>query len=256
LVGSNTCSNLPATAAALADALVDVRDREAQIGAEKQALVAQWALVHTGDGVESSALPGTERAVSCGGKGTPKVGEFAAVELGALLGMTTHGARALMADVLDLQHRHPSLWTAVLAGRVPGWKASHVARRCRAVELTRAQARFVDASTTDAITALPWTRFLPLLEARIIEADPESAEARRLEAATRRYFGTTRADEHGLKTLYARHDSGDITLFAAVADRGHWFEVDQSGTRHLGKAEPPAGLELVLSRLLLSHAAS
>ena len=63
-------------------------------------------------------LAGTEQEVCLGGDGTPQVREFAATgKLGVLLGMTTHAARALMRDVLDLRHRRPLLWVAVREGR-------------------------------------------------------------------------------------------------------------------------------------------
>ena len=100
-----------------------------------------------------------------------------------LLGRSHVAAATLIADALDVRHRLPRLWAALLAGQVRVWQARHVAARTRATGLTLAQAREVDAATTPYLATLPWGRFQDLLEARIIAADPHAAEARR-EAAS------------------------------------------------------------------------
>ena len=42
-------------------------------------------------------------------EGTPQVCEFAAAELGARIGRSPYAAAQLMADALDLHHRHPAV---------------------------------------------------------------------------------------------------------------------------------------------------
>jgi hypothetical protein len=140
-------------------------------------LAAQWADLHPSS--SGTVLPGTERARRYGGKGTPFAGDFAAAELGVLLGRSHVAAATLMADALDVRHRLPKLWAELTAGRVRVWQARHVASRTRSTGVSRAHAREVDETTTPYISSLPWGRFQDLLEARIIAADPEAAEQRR-----------------------------------------------------------------------------
>ena len=51
--------------------------------------------------------PLVERAVGYGGDGCPDVSEYAMHELGALRGTSSGTAEQLVADALDLRHRHP-----------------------------------------------------------------------------------------------------------------------------------------------------
>jgi hypothetical protein len=165
---------------AVADALVSNRAALVESECRELVLAAQWADLHPAESLGSGVvLPGTERSKRYGGDGTPFAGEFAAAELGVLLGRSHVAAATLMADALDVRHRLPKLWAELLAGSVRVWQARHVAARTGATGLTLAQAREVDATTTPYLASLPWGRFLELLEARIIAADPEAAEARR-----------------------------------------------------------------------------
>ena len=93
-----------------ADELAASRARIVEAELTQVRLVEHWCDLHSGpvDHVRP-ALPGAERAFALGAGGTPPVREFAAGELGLLLGLTTTSARSLMRDVLDLRHRHPRL---------------------------------------------------------------------------------------------------------------------------------------------------
>ncbi len=62
----------------------------------------------------------------------------------------------------------------------------------------------MDRTTTPYLATLPWGRFVDLLEARIIAADPAAAEARREAAELDRFVVTGQSTEHGLKTLIAQ----------------------------------------------------
>ena len=83
-----------------------------------------------------------------------------------------------MADAVNLRHRHPALWQQVMDGHVADWVARKTARLVAAAELTLDQARWVDAVTAPYAATLPAGRYLTLVEARIIEADPGAAQAR------------------------------------------------------------------------------
>jgi hypothetical protein len=205
---------------AVADALVASHAALLEVEARQFVLAARWADLHPAEALGSGVvLPGTERGKRYGGDGTPWAGEFAAAELGVLLGRSHVAAATLMADALDVRHRLPRLWTALLAGRVRVWQARHVASRTRATGLTLAQAREVDEATTPYLASLPWGRFQDLLEARIIAADPAAAEARRVAAELDRFVITGQSTEHGLKTLVARATAGEVIYLVAMVDR-------------------------------------
>src|SRR5262245_24255733 len=80
-------------------------------------LAYHWAVLHSPERLDpaESALPGREKATMFGGAGTPMVTEFAAAAFGARIGRSPHAASRLIADALDLQHRHPQLWARVQA---------------------------------------------------------------------------------------------------------------------------------------------
>jgi hypothetical protein len=217
----------------LADALV--ANRAALIAAEARELelAAAWADTHPVEAHPSPVLPGTERPRQFGGDGTPEAGEFAAAELAVLLGLSLAAAGTLIADALDLRHRHPLLWRAVTAGHVRVWQARHVARRTRTCGLSLAQARAVDVATTSHLASLPFGRFRELLEARIIAADPARAEARAEAEALDRYV-TTGQSEHGHKTLIARATAGEIIYLVAVVDRIAEVLLHRGDTRPVG----------------------
>ena len=82
-----------------------------------------------------------------GGEGNPTVGEFTAAELGCALRMSDGAAGKLIADALDLRHRLPLIWAAVLAGEVPAYQARYIATATR--HLSVEQAGFVDAPPPD-----------------------------------------------------------------------------------------------------------
>jgi hypothetical protein len=185
-------------------------------------LAAQWAVLHDEHTVPPVTGPrprGIERAVSAGGDGTPRIAEFACAELGALMGTGFIAAANLIRDAVDLQHRHPLLWAALGEGRGRVWKARRVAAMVHAAGLTREQAWLVDAATTGYVDTLTWSAFTRLVEAKIIEADPAAAEARRVAAELERFVATGQSSEHGLKTLVARANAGEVIYFVAMCDR-------------------------------------
>ena len=164
-------------------------------------------------------LPGTERAKQLGADGTPQVAEFACAELGLLRGCGFISADNLMRDALDLEHRHPRMWQALRAGEARVWKARKVAHLVHARGLSLEQAHRVDAQVTPYVDSLCWSAFLNLVEAKIIEVDPEAAEARRLAAELGQFVSTGRSNEFGLKTLIARAKAGDVIFLVAMCDR-------------------------------------
>jgi hypothetical protein len=204
----------------VADELARTRDLELVAQASKMLLAARWADQNAPDFVQDAArqLPGMPGATSVS-EDCPEIDEFAGAELAALLGMTTRGGEQLVRDALLLRHRHPRLWERIRNGTARTWLAAKVARRCRAADLDREQTAFVDSATTPHIESLPVARFLALVDAKIIEADPSAAEERARTRALARFVRSGPVDEDGMKTLIARANAGDITVFMAMLDR-------------------------------------
>ena len=189
--------------------------------AEQLVLATQWADLHAPEFVADceSLAPGAEGVKRLGGDGCPEMSEFAGAELAVYLGRTTASGEALIADAVNLRHRHPLLWRALRQGDVRVWLAIRVARRCAAVKLSEEQALWVDAQVMPFMATLPPGRFLALVEAKIIEADPAAATARAEAEELARFVRAGRADEHGLRTLVARARGGDVLVLIAVLDR-------------------------------------
>lgn len=186
------------------------------------ALAAHWADLHDEHTLPQRTGPvleGTERAKRLGGAGTPAVAEFACAELAVVMGTGYITADNLMRDALDLRHRHPVLWAALGEGRGRVWKARKVAKLVHAAGLSLEQAHAVDAAITPYLDSLPWEPCTRLVEAKIIEADPEAAEARRVATALKQFVSTGQSDEFGLKTLIVRANAGDVIFFVAMCDR-------------------------------------
>ena len=97
------------------------------------------------------------------------------------------------------------------------WKARAVAKATRHLSVTAAGS--VDRAVADAILAQAWGPFTDYLAAKIYEADPRAAEYEHAARAAARYVSTGRSNAHGLKTLIARANAGDVIWFLAMTNR-------------------------------------
>ncbi len=209
---------------ACADALVASVVAQRRLGAERLALAAHWADLHApvdetevGDDWTVHRTRTQTRYLPGGSDGTPEISEFAGDELGALLQLTTGSANRLLRDTLDLRHRHPRLWAAVMTGQVDDWKARRVSSATASAGLTREQALDVDRRTAAALVGLPFSRAMDAVAAEVINADPEGYERRRDGEGQRRYVGTgRRSNNHGLRTLIAQTTAGDVARLDAM----------------------------------------
>jgi hypothetical protein len=130
----------------------------------------------------------------------------------------SHGSAArLIGDALDLRHRLPLVWAAAQAGQVPAYQARRVADATR--HLPMKQAESVDRQLAPSLGSVSWGRLQNLLEAAIIQADPDGAEHSAAMAARERFVRLGRASEHGLKLIVARAAAGDAIWFKAAIDR-------------------------------------
>ncbi|WP_166390954.1 HNH endonuclease signature motif containing protein [Nocardioides ochotonae] len=136
-----------------------------------------------------------EVAVPLAGEGAPLVAEFAPMEFGAALGMSTDSARSLVGDALELAHRLKRTWRLVRAGRVPLWKARRLAQLTTGLPLDGAE--FVDRQLAAIVGKVGWAAIERLVDQARVAFDPEGAEKDRLAAAESRRFDVhTREASH------------------------------------------------------------
>lgn len=165
----------------------------------KAAEVAELiAIAHAADlyQVDQHAVgEGIERLLGYGHDGTPCLGEFLALEISGLLGISPQSAINRIGNVLDLRHRHPALWTAVISGKVRVWQANQVLTQCAHLSLDAVTK--VDGLLAQGLAMLPWSRIVRALPGWITTADPALAAQRQQLAANHLRVGvSTIADGH------------------------------------------------------------
>ncbi|WP_166139812.1 DUF222 domain-containing protein [Nocardioides ochotonae] len=210
----------PAAVLAFAQARRAAAQR-AEIDVLEAALV--WASMHpdesvsTGPTDRSAGLVFGELAVPLAGEGAPLVAEFAPMEFGAALGMSTDSARSLVGDALELAHRLKRTWRLVRAGRVPLWKARRLAQLTTGLPLDGAE--FVDRQLAAFVGKISWAAIERVVDQARVAFDPEGAEKDRLAAAESRRFDvhTREASHDGTVHVEGVLDLADaIDLDAAI----------------------------------------
>ncbi|HJE52154.1 MAG TPA: DUF222 domain-containing protein [Tessaracoccus flavescens] len=119
-----------------------------------------------------------------GGAGTPSVSEFLVLELAGLLECSQPAAASQLADALNLKHRHPRLWGAVIELGIEARRACKAATKC--AELPIDVAGQVTDRWYPKQAKLGWTAAFNLLDKLIIEADPAAAAEREAKARAQR----------------------------------------------------------------------
>jgi hypothetical protein len=182
-------------------------------------IAREWAIVNGAEVVQltKSGKPGRARLREYGATGTPRVASTAGAQLAVRMGRSTGTGDRLIADIVDIEHRLPSIWAHTLAGTVMPSYARHVATQTRA--LSSEAAAYVDARVVQAVDGrIPWGRFEALVAAAITAADPAAARAR--EEATRkaRYAHKQLSTEAGMGVFTIRTDAFAITKIDATVD--------------------------------------
>jgi len=210
--------------------LAEIRDDQTGIAEReisKLRRIAEWAALHTvADEADASTL--TERGLDTGlpvaGPGAPLVSDFAVMELAALLGRTLDSGRSYVGQVVELAHRLPRLWTRVVDGEVPVWKALRIADSTRL--LPEAAAGFVDRQLSPFAHGCTWAQIDRLVEEALVRFDPEAAEARRKSAQDHRgvNIGLDNVGYDGIAHVDATVDVADaLDLEQAVARRAKLY---------------------------------
>ncbi|NYD59315.1 hypothetical protein BKA08_003553 [Nocardioides marinisabuli] len=141
-----------------------------------------WAAMHsTRDEAKAAVLPGTDMLITLAGPGAPKVSEFAVIEYGTALGMSADAAIRYVAHVVETRYRLPRLHTAVVAGRVPVWRARRIAEAT--LGLPYEAAAWVDHHLAGVAATCSYAVLGRLVEEALCRFDPETAEDKRAMAA-------------------------------------------------------------------------
>jgi hypothetical protein len=193
--------------------------REAERG--KLRLAAQWCGLHPATaetGVATwgdTGLPGMrDHDESLGGEGTPLVAAFTPEPFAAALGVSTMTGMQLLADALDLQHRHARIWARVDALEVAPWKARKVAQATHG--LSQAAAAYVDAELADRLDSCGAVLIERVVAQAIAKFHPEllrQREKRGKDGWDVRLRHPDASDFAGTSWLEATGDSMDLSRF-------------------------------------------
>ncbi|MET3963876.1 hypothetical protein ABIE44_003810 [Marmoricola sp. OAE513] len=119
----------PARTLAESEVLAAARAAQADVHAaeaRKLAAAVQWARLHEVTDTEESATWG-DSPVSISGPGAPLLAKGCIAEFAAVIGTTTNGGRAYLADAIELAHRLPAVYAEIQAGRLAAWKGRRIA---------------------------------------------------------------------------------------------------------------------------------
>src|SRR5919112_6901705 len=104
-----------------------------------------WAAMHSVDSVAEAATVWDhgETGLPVAGPGAPLVGEFSVTEFAAAIGLPTEAGKAYLGEAVELRYRLGRVWTRVIKGDLPAWRARRIARATMALSVEAAA--FVDA---------------------------------------------------------------------------------------------------------------
>ncbi|GAA5144092.1 hypothetical protein GCM10023340_11070 [Nocardioides marinquilinus] len=168
----------------LLDAVESVVAEQVRVDVAKLRAVLAWAADHTTTDADYIADALAEPGLEVAGPGAPVVLEWAALDLAAVMGVSTDSGLRYLGHALELRHRLPCLYGRVLAMEVPVWRAFRVAEHT--VILSKVGAAFVDQALATFAHDLSLAQIERTTAAAIARFDPAEAERRRVEAAERR----------------------------------------------------------------------
>src|SRR4029453_4884822 len=178
-----------------------------------------WAAMHPVDSLTEAApvwAPG-EPGSPVAGPGAPLVAEFSVTEFAAAIGLPTEAGKAYLGEAVDTPYRLGRVWSRVVKGNLPAWRARRVARAT--IVLSMEAAAYVDAHVAHVAHKVRPAQLDRLVEEAIGRFMPEEAERRRRQAQDGRCFtiDTKQPSLRGTSTVYGELDLADaLDLDAAV----------------------------------------
>lgn len=160
------------------------------------------------------AMDQIAREASVSGRiGTPRVGEFFALEAAAVLEMSPGAMFMKLHSVLAVKHRHPLMWERFLGGEIWWYEAAEVESKCMSLEPE--VARRVDQIIDTARRTMPWHKVMERVPEFIAQADPEWARQQRDRRKARRYVYVDRF-EAGSASFNGLLDAKDAVDFESA----------------------------------------
>ncbi|MCW2851346.1 MAG: hypothetical protein JWM84_1010, partial [Nocardioides sp.] len=145
--------------------------------------VIDWSTLHATDDQADAAFG--DHGIPLAGDGAPWVSEFAVMELGAALGMSTDSAKRYVGAALEVRYRLPRIWQRVVAMELPFYKARWIAEHT--MSLPPAGAAYVDQQVGFCAHKISFAEIERQITTAQARFDPEAAEkSRRLAADGRR----------------------------------------------------------------------
>ena len=98
--------------------------------AEKLQAAVAWAAMHSVDSLAEAATVWDhgETGMPVAGPGAPLVGEFSVTEFAAAIGLPTEAGKAYLGEAVELRYRLGRVWSRVVKGDLPAWRARRIAR--------------------------------------------------------------------------------------------------------------------------------
>ncbi|GEP36019.1 hypothetical protein NSZ01_37870 [Nocardioides szechwanensis] len=146
--------------------------------------VLDWCVLHQTDDEDAAAFG--DHGIPLAGDGAPWVSEFAVMELGTALGVSTDSAKRYVGAALEVRYRLPRLWERVASGDLAFWKARLIAERTMC--LPEAGAAFVDQRVAFVAHKIGYAELQRQIDAAQLRFDPDAAEKARRHDADRRCF--------------------------------------------------------------------
>src|SRR6187431_1463787 len=188
--------------------------------AEKLQAAVAWAGMHSVDSLDEAATVWDhgETGMPVAGPGAPLIGEFAVTEFAAAIGLPTEAGKAYLGEAVELRYRLPRVWTRVIKGDLPAWRARRIARQT--LVLSVEAAAHVDQHVAHTAHKVRPAQVDRLVEEAIGRYMPEEAERRRRQAADGRHLtiNTQQPSLRGTSAVHGELDLADaLDLDAAVA---------------------------------------
>lgn len=178
-----------------------------------------WAAMHSVDSLDEAATVWDhgETGMPVAGPGAPLVGEFSVTEFAAAIGLPTEAGKAYLGEAVELRYRLHRVWSRVVKGDLPAWRARRIARAT--IILTPEAAAYVDKHVSHVAHKVRPAQVDRLVEEAIGRFMPEEADRRRQAADGRSFtIDTQQPSLRGTSAVYGELDLADaLDLDAAVA---------------------------------------
>jgi hypothetical protein len=244
------------TAAEVIECVREARDDEHEAAVRQLRLAVQWALLHPCPANEWPAHWGDpsldEDVTPLAGPGAPLVAEFAPADLAAALDLPLDAGRQLIGDALELTYRLPGLWSLVVSGVVPVWRARAIAAETH--DLSVDAAGFADRLICATPTKIRLVDARRLVDEARLYYDPDRAPAEEEHQLSRRGVWVKHTGNPATTDVIMTLDTPDALVFnqtvtilaAELAALGDTDPVDIRRARAVGiLADPQYALDLL-----------